>query len=143
MSICFFIGHRDSPPSLYPALRDAVERHAAEYGVTEFLVGHYGAFDHMAAQAVCELKKARAGIRLTLLLPYHPAERSVLLPDGFDGALYPPDMERVPRKLAIVRANHYAFSCSDYLISFVRYPGNAEKLLEYAQTLRHLLITRL
>ena len=42
---CFFIGHRDTPESVRPLLDETVERHIAEYGVTDFVVGHYGRFD--------------------------------------------------------------------------------------------------
>lgn len=143
MSTCFFIGHRDAPSSIYPALLEAVERHVAEYGVNEFLVGHYGAFDHMAARAVLEVKKTHPGVRLTLLLPYHPAERSVFLPDGFDGSFYPPDMENVPRRFAIVCANQSALLQYDFLIAFVCRPGNARKLLDCAQALKTVRICRL
>lgn len=55
---CFFIGHRDTPESIQPQLDAAVERHIVEYGVTDFVVGHYGAFDRMAARAVRESKSA-------------------------------------------------------------------------------------
>ena len=143
LSICFFIGHRDAPSSIYPALLEAVERHVAEYGVNEFLVGHYGAFDHMAARAVLEVKKSHPDLRLTLLLPYHPAERSVFLPDGFDGSFYPPDMENVPRRFAIVCANQSALLQCDFLIAFVCRPGNARKLLDCAQALKTVRIRRL
>ncbi len=46
---CFFIGHRDTSDSVYPTLLRAVEDHITQYGVTEFIVGHYGNFDFMAA----------------------------------------------------------------------------------------------
>ena len=42
---CFFIGHRKASEEIYTDLRAAVEQHIVEFGVTEFLVGHYGGFD--------------------------------------------------------------------------------------------------
>ena len=48
---CFFIGHREASEEIYPALYAAVEQHIVEYGVTEFIVGHYGGFDRLAASA--------------------------------------------------------------------------------------------
>ena len=39
---CFFIGHREAGPEILPALEAAIEKHISEYGVTEFIVGHYG-----------------------------------------------------------------------------------------------------
>lgn len=65
--VCFFIGHKDTEESLMPLLEAAVCKHITEYGVTEFIVGQYGAFDRMAAQAVVKAKRdfaALAHIRL-------------------------------------------------------------------------------
>lgn len=132
MKSCFFIGHRDAPSKIYPALRDAVERHITEYGVQQFYVGHYGAFDRMAARAVGDAKRMHPELILSLLIPYHPAERPVAVPEGVDNTFYPPGMESVPRRLAIVRANRYLVDHVDFLIAYVRYPGsNARDLMEY------------
>ena len=104
---CFFIGHREASEEIYPSLYAAVETHIIRYGVTEFIVGRYGCFDGLAAKAVKTAKQNHPEVELTLLLPYHPAERPIPVPDGFDSTYYPPGMESVPRKVAIVRANHY------------------------------------
>lgn len=134
MKSCFFIGHRDAPSDIFPALSEAVQKHILCHGVTEFIVGQYGSFDRMAARAVLEAKANHPEITLTLLLPYHPAERPVPLMKGFDGSFYPPGMEKVPRRLAILRANRYMVDHADYLIAYARHPGgNAKKLVEYAQ----------
>ena len=124
---------RDAPETVKPVLQAAVEQHIVEYGVTEFLVGRYGAFDRMAAECVITAKKQHPHVVLTLLLPYHPGERKVTLPIGFDGSLYPPGQENVPRRVAIVRANHYAVHVSDYIIVYAKYPGsNAWRMCECA-----------
>ena len=131
---CFFIGHRESSEEIYPALYAAVEQHIVEYGVTEFIVGHYGGFDRLSASAVKAAKQFYPDVKLILLLPYHPAERPIPTPDGFDGTLYPPGMESVPRKVAIVRANRYVVDHVDYLIAYAWHPAsNARELLEYAK----------
>ena len=131
---CFFIGHREASEEIYPVLYAAVEQHIVEYGVTEFIVGHYGGFDRLAASAVKEAKRFYPEVRLTLLLPYHPAEQPIPTPDGFDGTFYPPGMESVPRKVAIVRANCYVVDHVDYLIAYVRHTAsNAKNLLGYVQ----------
>ena len=131
---CFFIGHREASEEIYDELRTAVEQHIVEFGVTEFAVGHYGGFDRLAARAVIEAKKTHPEVTLTLLLPYHPAERPMAAPEGFDGTYYPPDMERVPRRVAIVSANRYMVDHVDYLIAYAWHPGsNARDLVEYAQ----------
>ena len=132
---CFFIGHREASEEIYPALYAAVEQHILEYGVTEFIVGHYGGFDRLAASAVKEAKRFYPEVKLILLLPYHPAERPISTPGGFDGTFYPPGMESVPRKIAIVRANRYVVDHVDYLIAYARHPAsNARELVEYARS---------
>lgn len=147
MKSCFFIGHREASTELLPALAEAVEKHITEYGVTEFIVGNYGGFDRISARAVIEAKKRYPGIVLSMLIPYHPAERPIELPPGFDNSFYPPGMESVPRRLAIVRANRYMVTHVDYLIAYVWHPAsNARNLVEYAEKSRAkngLTITRL
>ncbi len=131
---CFFIGHREASGELYPALYAAVKQHIWEYGVTEFIVGHYGGFDRLAALAVKEAKRFYPEVKLTLLLPYHPAERPIPILDGFDGTFYPPGMECVPRRVAIVKANRYMVDHVDYLIAYVWHSAsNAWELVEYAK----------
>ena len=142
MKSCFFIGHREASSELLPILTQVVKKHISEYGVTEFIVGGYGNFDHLAAKAVISLKQQYPQITLSLLITYHPAERPIETPPGFDNTYYPPGMERVPRKLAIVRANRYMVDHVDYLIAFAWHPAsNARDLVEYAKKreLRNLI----
>ena len=94
---CFFIGHRDTPDTIFPQLVDEVERHISAHGVGTFVVGHYGRFDALAARAVRDAKQRHPTVKLLLLLPYHPSERPISA-DGFDGTVYPAGMERVPRR---------------------------------------------
>lgn len=132
---CFFIGHREASEEIYADLRAAVEQHIVEFCVTEFIVGHYGGFEKLAARAVIEAKKTHPEVTLTLFLPYHPAERPMTAPEGFDGSTYyPPDMERVSRRVAIVRANRYMVDHMDFLIAYAWHPAsNARELVEYAK----------
>ena len=131
---CFFIGHREAPENLYPELLRAVETHITEHNVREFIVGHYGGFDRLAARAVKEAKQRHPEIMVLLLLPYHPAEHPIEAPEGFDSTYYPPGMEKVPRPFAIVRANRYMVDHVDYLIAYAWHHGsNALDLVEHAQ----------
>ena len=135
MGICFFIGHREADDELIPALTAAVERHITEYGVTSFMVGRYGNFDKLAARVVIDAKKRHPEVTLTLLLPYHPFDRPIPVPVGFDGTFYPPGMETVPKRAAIIKANYYMADHSSHLIAYAWHPAsNARDLVEYAQT---------
>ena len=95
MSSCFFIGHRDAPKELLPAVRAAAEELIREEGVHDFYVGSRGNFDKLAAAAVRELGKSYPDIRLFLVLAYLPATGSEL-PEGFTGSVFPEGLEKVP-----------------------------------------------
>ncbi len=118
MKTYFLIGHRDVPFDLREKLEKAIDEAITEYGIEEFVVGHYGGFDKLAASCLAGIKKSHPELRLTLLLPYHPSDRRVNLPRGFDGSFYPPGMENVPRRLAVVRANEYMARHCDVLIGY-------------------------
>lgn len=132
---CFFIGHRDVFHEVYPLLYDAVETHIIKYNITEFIVGHYGQFDHLAAKAVLLAKQQHPHVTLTMLLPYHPAERIINLPEGYNGTLYPEGMEKVPRKFAIVKANQYMIEHTDYIIAYAWHTAsNTSNVLQHARS---------
>lgn len=134
MKSCFFIGHRDAPSHLLEKLMETVQNYILNFDVTAFYVGNYGRFDHMAAKAVIEAKKKYPSITLYMLIPYHPSERKVRLPSGFNDFLYPMGMETTPRRVAIVRANRYMIDHVDYLIAYAWQPGgNAVKMVKYAE----------
>ena len=131
---CFFIGHREAPENIYTELAQTMEQ-LIEQGVTDFYVGHYGNFDRLSARAVIAAKQQHLEVRLTMLLPYHPAEREVVLPAGFDGSLYPPGMEKVPRRFAISRANRWMVEHCTHLVAYVTHPAsNAGKVVEWGRT---------
>lgn len=129
LSTCFFIGHRDAPESLRPLLSEAVERHITQYGVSEYIVGHYGRFDAMAAQAVREAKRRHPEVKLTLLIPYYPFRGLTEQAKSYDAMFYPPGLETVPKPFAIVRANEYVIQTSSHLICYER--GQVGKTRDY------------
>lgn len=128
---CFFIGHRNTPDALFPLLLQSIERHIADYGAINFVVGHYGNFDAMTAKAVIKVKQSQPHIKLTMLLPY-PLGRQAALPPGFDNAIYPEVIEKIPKKQAIIWANRYTVDNSDFLIAYACHSGNAARLCQYA-----------
>ena len=102
---CFFIGHREADERLLPRLELTIDRLITEENVRYFYVGGYGGFDRIAASAVKRAKQKQPEITLMLVLPYHPAERPIDTPYGFDGTYYPAGLENTPRRYAIVRTN--------------------------------------
>ena len=144
MKTCFFIGHREADERLLPELMSVVERLIIEEQVSCFYVGGYGGFDRIAASAIKRSKQNHPEITLMLVLPYHPAERPVEIPHGFDGTYYPEGMEKVPRRFAIVKTNEIMVNTSDWLIAYVRHgASNSRKILEYAQHRGNIQIVRI
>ena len=110
--------------------------------MTDFVVGRYGRFDALAAKCVKVAKKRRPEVTLKLLLPYHPYDCPTLTAPGFDGTFYPPGMETVPKRAAIIWANRYMVEHSDYLIAYVRHSvSNAWNLVEYVRKRRLIQIS--
>lgn len=134
MKSCFFTGHREADERLLPHLIRTIEQLVSQENVTCFYVGGYGGFDRIAASAVKQVKREHPEIVLMLVLPYHPAERPVEIPYGFDGTYYPEGMEAVPRRFAIVQANKRMVDSVEWLVAYVRNgASNSRKVLEYAQ----------
>ena len=134
MKSCFFIGHREADERLLPRLELVIDRLIQEENVRYFYVGGYGGFDRIAAAAVKQVKQKYPDITLMLVLPYHPAEKAVSTPYGFDGTYHPEGLENTPRRYAIVRTNQIMVDTSDWLVCFVRHgASNSRNLLEYAQ----------
>ena len=131
---CFFIGHREADERLLPRLELTIERLIAEENVRYFYVGGYGGLDRIAAVAVKHAKQKYPDITLMLVLPYHPAERTVPTPNGFDGTYHPEGLENTPRRYAIVRTNQIMVDTCDWLVCYVRHGArNSRNLLEYAR----------
>ena len=134
MRSCFFIGHREADERLLPRLELTIERLIAEENVRYYYMGGYGGFDRITAAATKRAKQKYPDITLMLVLPYHPAERAVPTPDGFDGTYYPDGLENTPKRYAIVRTNQIMVNTCDWLVCYVRHGvSNSRNLLEYAQ----------
>ena len=134
MKSCFFIGHREANESLLPRLESEIERLIRSEKVRYFYVGGYGGFDHVAATAVKRAKQKHPDITLMLVLPYHPAERPIEKPPGYDGTYYPEGLERTPRPFAIVKSNQLMVNSCEWLVCYVRHgASNSRSILEYAQ----------
>jgi len=134
MKSCFFIGHREVDEKILPKLVDTVRKLINEENVRYFYVGVYGGFDRIAASSVKRVKQDYPDISLMLVLPYHPAERPIETPYGFDGTYYPEGLEGTPKRYAITRANRLVLDSSDWLICYVKHgASNAQKLYEYAK----------
>lgn len=135
MPTCTFFGHRDSPETLRPALRQAILQMIETHGVDQFYVGHQGRFDRMA---LAELQKAALRyphIRYAVVYAYLPTHPR-LSPDEalpYSHTLLPEGIEKKPKRFAISYRNRWMVERSDFVIAYVLYRGGAMQFVELAQ----------
>ena len=102
----------------------------------DFFLGEYGKFDGFAYDCAKKMKEKNTQCRLVFVTPYLPVERSnYALQHGkrFDCILFP-EIERVPRKYAILYRNRYIVDNADILIAYVTHKyGGAYKMYQYAR----------
>ncbi len=99
-------------------------------GADIFYLGGYGAFDHLAAAVMRELKKTYQHIQIVLVLPY--LNRNVNTA-GYDSTLYP-GLENVPPRFAISKRNEKMVEMADVVVAYVTHDwGGAAKTLKYAR----------
>ena len=128
---CTFFGHRDTPATVRPILRQVIIKLIEQRGVTRFYVGNQGNFDAMARRLLAELAQIYP-IRYDVVLAYLPKENDpsidgshTILPDGF---------EAVPPRFAIDRRNRWMIDHSDIVVTYVRSPiGGAAKFKKLAE----------
>ncbi len=127
---CTFFGHRNTPATVRPILRQVIIDLIEQRGVTHFYVGNQGNFDAMARSLLAELAQIYP-IRYDAVLAYLPKENDpsldeshTLLPDGF---------ESVPPRFAIDHRNRWMIDHSDIVVTYVRFPGGAAKFKDLAE----------
>lgn len=128
--ICSFFGHRDTPQSVKPELKEVLLDLIDNQGVTRFYVGNQGSFDAMVLRLLEELSITRT-IRYEVVLAYLPK-----VTDPFYEAYYtvfPEGLETVPPRYAISYRNRWLVEHCDIFITFVRFStGGAAQFKELA-----------
>lgn len=135
-----FIGHaklhytKEVAYKLLKTLEDAIEGEAVT-----FYMGLNGNFDLLAKKCCLLYKKKYKNAKLVFVTPYideaYLKKLEHLIKD-FDEVLYP-DLEKVPKRYAIVARNKYMIDQSDLLIAFASYVfGNTHKYIHYAWSKR-------
>lgn len=117
--LCAFFGHREIPEDLEPMLREQVIHAITQLGVTRFINGGYGEFDHLAACVVHSLKPQYPQIKSTLIYAYKPS--NTYPPHIFDGTYYPQELDLLPDSWHIPRRNIWMADQCDLAITFVNH----------------------
>ena len=134
MLACTFFGHRDSPDSLFPILKEKILSLLINHQVSVFYVGTHGNFDTMAYRAVKELQVEYPEIRVYRVLAYMSKEEIAdsILPEG---------IEMVHPKYAISWRNKWMLDHADYVIAYTTHNyGGAAKYVKQAEKESKLVI---
>ena len=112
-------------PYLLCTLEDLIQN-----GAQEFLLGDYGDFDKLCAKTLKSLKNKYSHIVCVCVTPYMEREYNKNL---YDFSEYPP-LEKVPKRLAIIKRNEYMIDKSDVVISYITHTfGGAYTSFKYAK----------
>ena len=135
MNITFF-GHSNYSSSLKDEERllELLEKVACGRQV-HFYLGGYGGFDSFALNCAIKYKQNHKDTRLIFVTPYLNKwlnERKDILEKNYDEIVYP-EIERVPKRLAITKRNEWMVDQADCLFVYVRtHYGGAYRALLYA-----------
>ncbi len=140
MNTAVFIGHSQcyglDKNKLKESIIDCIND-----GVTRFLSGGQGDFDHICANEVFKLKKNYPNIENILVIPY--LSFNVVNKKIFDTIIFPDGFEKYHFKSAIPQRNKYMVNCSDVAICYIRHGlGNAVNTYKFAQK-KNLVILNL
>lgn len=146
MKICCFAGHAtlyDSEVTIKSTLKKEIANLIENENVTTFYSGGKGAFDWLCAETVNELRVDYSFIKSYWVLSYMPREKDEFpgrISKIFDDTVYP-DMENVPKRLAIIKSNEWIVNNSEFLIEYVKHDlgSGAYKTLEYAKKKKHII----
>ena len=119
MRVCTFFGHQNTPDSIRPKLKQAIEELIVNQDVSMFYVGNHGQFDTMAKNLLRELKATYPQIEYGVVLAYMPkTEQNEQMGDMSD-AFLPEGIETVHPRYAISWRNKWMIQQSDYVVTYV------------------------
>lgn len=129
-----FFGHREVRENIDSILRqtivDLIENHNADV----FYVGNQGHFDFTVRKTLKMLSAEYPHIRYAVMLAYLPWNQNDLYPEDFSDAIFPEELETVPKRFAIDKRNHLMLSYADTVVTYVkRTDGGAAKFQTLAK----------
>lgn len=134
--IISFCGH--AAGTISDGQKDRIEavlrRELAKAPDCKFYLGGYGTFDETCRVICKKLKEEFVKTELVFVTPYIDPDYYKLrnAREYYDSVVYPP-IERVPRRLAIIKRNEWMANNSDLIMACVRCKfGGAAQTLAYA-----------
>ena len=126
-----FIGHDECYGVTKESIISAANSLIA-LGVTNFLNGGCGGFDHLCAISIYQLKKEYPHINNLLIIPYLTFKAANQ--ELFDEIIFPDGFERYRYNAAIPARNRYMVDNSSYAVCYITHTwGGAAKTYERAK----------
>ena len=100
----------------------------------EFFLGGYGDFDGHALDTAIKYKEKHENAKITFVTPYIYKNYYLIcgIKKKVDEIIYP-ELEKVPKKLAIIKRNEWMVEKADVVIAYVKYSfGGARTAYDYA-----------
>ena len=136
--ICTFFGHRDTPDTVRPLLREVLLDLIEHHGINQFYVGNQGNFDAMALRLLKGFEKPYS-ITYDVVLAYLPRKTDPFFETYY--TILPEGIESVPRRFAIDYRNKWMVEHSDIVITYVERPfGGAAKFKALAEKKNKVVI---
>lgn len=132
--VCSFFGHKDTPQSLYPKIREAIEQLITMRNANSFMVGNQGNFDSMVLKALRELKQIHPEIYYNVVLAYMPQQKQKYELYDPTETFLPEGIETVPKRFAITWRNKWMVRESDIILCYITHSwGGAAQFVAYAE----------
>ena len=129
--ICMFLGHKDTPDSVKPYLKEAILKLITERGIKQFYVGNNGNFDFYAQRMLKEIAQTHTEVEYGIVLSYI---HECAIGGEQEATLYPEGLESTPLRFCISKRNEWLLKRSDFLIAYVAHKfSNSYKWLERAR----------
>lgn len=139
-----FCGHREifNENNLINKITNILNLKIKENDVT-FYLGGYGKFDSIAKLCCLKYKQLHPKSKIYFVSPYLDStylNNKNSFTKSLDGTIFP-ELEKVPKKFAILERNKWMVIKSDLIISYINYSwGGATKTYEYAKTKKKFII---
>lgn len=122
MTVTFF-GHKDTPSSVAPELKNVLTALIEKEGATLFYVGNEGNFDRTVYDTLKELKEKYPFIEYKVVLAYLTKRKKDIKNFSFSETIYPEKLAETPLRFAISKRNSIMLNLADTVVTYVRGPG--------------------
>ena len=129
MTVTFF-GHRDTPPTISPLLKETIVDLIVHHGVDRFYVGTNGNFDLLVQSVLRKLQKEYPNIQCFVVLSHIPTNKTSSDSSDDLNTLVPEGLENIPPRFGIEHRNRWMLMRSDCVVAYVKSSvGGASKFV--------------